>query len=172
MSTSASHWNSNLAVAVIAATAAVAGAAVGGFATYFGNHELQTSEAHTAARGAGRVLQADFARAATRIEVELEKHLYIAPDLQPAITISAEDEKEIASNVNARTWNHISAAKLVLQDEQESVANTGSVEVLLARAHRSVALQGPRMRFERSTLSALDGAVAALKELTGTTSAE
>jgi peroxiredoxin family protein len=64
MNASSDPWNSKLAVAVIAATAAVAGAAVGGFATYFGNHELQTSEANAAARGAGRVLQADFTKAA------------------------------------------------------------------------------------------------------------
>jgi hypothetical protein len=59
VSASASSSKSNLTVAVIAALAAIAGAAVGGFATYFGNHELQTAEARAAARGAARVLQAD-----------------------------------------------------------------------------------------------------------------
>jgi hypothetical protein len=172
MNASPSRLNSNLAVAVIAATAAVAGAAVGGFATYFGNHELQTSEAHAAARGAGRVLQADFASAATRIDAELASHRFYAPDLHPPITIDAGDEKQIASNVSAGTWDHIAAAKFVLQDEQETVANMRSPEVLAALHHQPVALQGARQRFEESTLRALDAAVIALKELTGTTSGE
>jgi hypothetical protein len=74
--------------------------------------------------------------------------------------------------VSARTWDHVAAAKFVLQGEQASVANIGSPEVLAALHHQPVALQGARQRFEESTLHALDAAVAALKELTGTTSGE
>jgi hypothetical protein len=166
------RWNAHTTIVAITAAAAVLGAAVGGFASYLGNRELQKSQDITAARGAGRVLQADFTRAASRIEVELSDHQFIAPDLQPLITIDAEDEKQIASNVSARTWDHVAAAKLVIQDEQESGANVGSPEVLAALHHQPVALQGARLHFEEGTLRALDGAVVALKELTGTVSAE
>src|ERR1700727_972375 len=147
-----SRWSSSLTVAVIAAVAAVAGAAVGGFATYFGNHEIQSSEAHAAAKGAARVLQGDFASVATRIEVELSRHRFIVPLDQSVITISSEDEKQIAANVGPTTWDHIAAAKLIIQDEQESAADVGNVEVLAARDHQPVVLRGAPLHFEEGSL--------------------
>jgi hypothetical protein len=159
-------------VAVIAAVAAVAGAAVGGIATYLGEYELQESRAQTAAKGAARVLQGDLAGAAARIEVELTQHRYLAPTSEPVITIDAKDEKEIAANVSAGTWNRIASAKLVIQDEQESASNLSNIEVLQARKHERVALQGARLRSEESSYKAIDGAAVALKEITGTFSGE
>jgi hypothetical protein len=170
--TSKPGWNSNLTVAVIAAAAAIAGAGVGGFATYLGNHELQTSEDHAAAKGSARVLQGDLASTATRIEVELTKHRYLAIGAQSSIAISTEDEKEIAANVSAQTWDRVAAAKLMIQDEQESSNELGDIEVLEARKHLPVILKGARLHFEESSLHAIQQAVAALKELTGTDSSE
>jgi hypothetical protein len=171
-SSSSSRWNPNLTVAIIAALAAIAGAAVGGFATYFGNHELQESAAHAAAKGAARVLQGDLASIATRIDIELSQHRYLAIGAQSAITISAEDEKEIAANVSARTWDHIASAKLVVQDEQESSNELGNIEVLEARKHLPVTLKGARLHFEENSFQALREAVSALKELTGADSGD
>jgi hypothetical protein len=74
--------------------------------------------------------------------------------------------------VSARAWNDIAAAKLVIQDEQESLTNFGNPEVLAALHHQPVALKGARLHFEESTLRALHSAVVALEELTGTTSGE
>jgi hypothetical protein len=164
-------WNAHTTVVAITAAAALLGAAVGGFATYLGNDKLQKSQNHAAARGAGRVLQADFASAATRIEVELERKRFIAPEAESVVRLSTEDEKLIASNVSPEVWNQLASAKAVLQDELATL-NSSDREVLEARAHQPVVLQGPRLRFEESALRALDKAVLGLKTLTGTTSAE
>ena len=145
---------------------------MGGFATYFGNYELQQSQDHAAAKGAARVLQGDLASIATRIEVELVKHRYLAIGAQSSITISTEDEKEIAANVSARTWDRIASAKLIIQDEQESSNELANIEVLEARKHLPVTLKGARLHFEEGSLQALRDAVVALKELTGTDSSD
>jgi hypothetical protein len=163
-----SRWNNSLAGALIAAAAAVAGAAVGGFATYFGSYELQKSEMHSAAQGAARVLQGDFAGAAARIEVELTQHRYLAPPAGPVITIDTEDEKQIAANVSANTWDRIVSARLVIRDEQESASNVNNPEVIEARYHLPVILKGARLRFEERSYRAIDEAAVALREITGT----
>ena len=165
------RWNAHATVVAITAAAAILGAAVGGFATYLGNDKLQKSQSHSAARGAGRVLQADFASAATRIEAELERKRFIAPEAESVLRLSTEDEKLIASNVSPEVWNQIASAKAVLQDELATL-NSSNLEVLEARDHLAVVLQGPRLRFEEGALRALDKAVLGLKTLTGTTSAE
>jgi hypothetical protein len=165
------RWTSQTSIVAITAIAAVLGAAVGGFATYLGNNQLQNSQNRTAARGAGRVLQADFVNAATRVEFELEYKRYVAPESESVVRISEDDEKLIASNVGASTWNHVAAAKAVLQEELSSL-NSSNKEVLEARAHRIVVLQGTHLQFEESVLQTLDRAILGLKKLTGTTSAE
>lgn len=159
-------------MAAIAAVAAVAGAAVGGIATYLGDYELQESQSHSAAKGAARVLQGDFVGAASRMEIEVAKHRYFAPPTEPVITIDVEDEKEIAANVSAPTWGKIAVAKLVVQDEQESASNLSNIEVLEAHNHEAVVLQGPRLHFSESGLKSLDDAIVAMKEITGTISGE
>jgi hypothetical protein len=165
------RWNGSTTVGAITATAAIFGAAVGGFATYVGNNKLQKSQDRTAARGAGRVLQADFVDAATRIQVELARKRFITPEARSVASVSEEDEKLIASNVSASTWDHIASAKSVVQTEL-AVLNSSAREVLEARDHLPVALTGARLRFEESSLQTLSGAIFALKELTGTESAE
>jgi hypothetical protein len=162
---------SDLMVSVIAASAAILGAAAGGVATYLGNHALQSSQVRSVAEGAGRVLQGDFRRAATRIEAELFQHRYYLPGRESTITIDAQDEEKVAANVSAGTWDHIVAAQLTIQDEQET-ANSNQEEVLKARAHQVVVLRGNRLTFERASLHNLERAADALTELTGTASAE
>jgi len=138
---------------------------------YFGNKQLQDSQAHASARGAARVLQADFADAAVRIEAELKEKRLIAPEAESVGGVSEESEKLIASNVSGQTWDHIAAAKAVILDEIQA-ADSSSPEMIAARKHLSVPLQGPRLLFEESALRTLGNAVIALKTLTGTESTE
>lgn len=165
------RWNSHTTVVAITAAAAVLGAAVGGVASYLGNDQLQKAQDWTAAQGAGRVLQSDFVDAVTRIQSEFGLKRYLAPERQSTALVSEEDEKLIASNVSAQTWDHIAAAKTVILDEREVVTSTSN-EVVRARKHQPVPLQGARLSFEESALQTLEGAIFALKELTGTESAE
>ena len=167
------RWNGQATIAVITALAAIFGAAVGGAATYLGNRSLQQSQNHDAARGAARVLQAEFVNATTSIEVELKEQRLIvfAPSLS-TINISEEDEKLIASNVSASAWDHIAAAEAVLEEEAAARASNSNVEMLKARAGLHVPLQGPSRQFAQSAFRTLAGADEALKELSGTTSSE
>ncbi len=104
------RWDSHTTVVAITAAAAILGAAVGGVASYLGNNALQKSQDTTAARGAGRVLQADFLNAVTRIQYELANKRFVVPEPQSSALVTEADEKLIASNVSARTWDHIAAA--------------------------------------------------------------
>ncbi len=162
-----SRWDSTTTTALITALVGLVGVTLG----YYGNKQLQSSQTHISARGAARVLQADFAAAAVRIEVELKEKRLIAPEPSSVGEVSEENEKLIASNVGSRAWEEIAPAKLVTLDEIQE-AEAPSVEMIEARKHEFVPLRGARLRSEEVNLRMLDSAAVALKTLAGTESTE
>jgi hypothetical protein len=151
---------------VVAALAAILGAAVGGYVTYEGDRALQKERSLTAARGAARVLQSEFLSAEVRFQVELAQKRLLAPDRLTSISVSSEDQQLIATNVSGNAWAEVAAAKGVMQQEQEAGADTRDESMLRARAGLVVPLAGPHLEIEQSTLRALEQGAMALDPLT------
>jgi hypothetical protein len=103
--------DSEIIVALIAASAAIVGALAGGFATYLGNKSLQESQSRSSAVGIGRVVQSRLHLASAEFQTMLNHGALIRPD--PGIgqiVSSTQDEETLASNLNVTDWNKVAIA--------------------------------------------------------------
>lgn len=94
---------------------------LGATATYESNRYSQDRADQRAAatnaalaRGAARVLQADYGSAAAVIDAMLQSNRYIlAPELTAGL--SYDDKKQLAAGVSARTWEKVAEAAAGLE---------------------------------------------------------
>ena len=111
----------DLRAAWIAALAGLAGALVGGLATYVVNVQsenraddrVEQADARLA-RGVARTLQARYDSAGTAIQVMLDRGGYF---LAPPLTdeLSHDDKRHLASTVSAAAWEEIAEAEANLR---------------------------------------------------------
>lgn len=161
-----SGWDRNLTVAVIAAVAAIAGAAVGAFATYYGNRSLQRDQLRATARGIARVLSSQFMNAEPRLEVALRENRVILPEPAEVVVLNTGDEELLASSLGSAAWGEVATTLSGLALERQVLnPNEGSLEVLEAKAGRRVALSEPLRHLDQSLLRELRLSVKDLESL-------
>ncbi|MEA2493947.1 MAG: hypothetical protein QOJ29_1858 [Thermoleophilaceae bacterium] len=95
----------DLLVAAIAALAAILGAGAGGFAAYLGNRSLEDSKSEAVARGAARVLQAQFRSVDVRLTAMLDRGRLYPVDEAFNIGRSDDDQQAIAGTSLATSGN-------------------------------------------------------------------
>lgn len=159
-------WDRNLTVAAIAAVAAIAGATVGAFATYYGNRSLQRDQSRATARGIARVLSSQFMNAEPRLEVALRENRVILPEPAEIVVLNTDDEELLASSLSSVAWTEVATTLSGLALERQAMSpNTGNWDVLEAKAGRHVPLSKPLRNLDRSLLSGLRRSVKELRSL-------
>lgn len=155
-------------IALIAFLAAVAGAAVGGLATYLANRALQDEQSHATAKGIARVLESQFVDAEPRLRLALEQRRVIVPEEVSPIRLDQSDEELLASNLSSEAWARVAETISGLSLEREAMEpSSGNEAALKARAGLHVTLEGPLLKLERSLLGELEECVTALQPLSG-----
>lgn len=108
---------------ILAIAAAVLGALAGGWATYLGNRSLQQGQSKAAARGTARVLSSQFEQTYSRLAYMLrERKLAPANASAPAIELSIEDQKLLASNLTPGQW--VAVAEAIAEIRRETSADS------------------------------------------------
>jgi hypothetical protein len=159
-------WDRNLTVAVIAAVAAIAGATIGAFATYYGNRSLQRDQSHATARGIARVLSSQFMNAEPRLEFALREDRLILPEPDEVVVLDTSDEELLASSLSSAAWAEVAATLSGLALERQLLdPGAGSWDVLEADAGRRVSLTKPLRGLDRSLLGELRRSVQGLRSL-------
>jgi hypothetical protein len=157
--------SSNIVVALIAAASAIAGAAVGGFATYETDRSLQDQQVQreearqaTAARAIARLMMSEYEDDADQLRYMIGTGEY-APEIYRARTfvshIGQEERKLLAGRLSEREWVDLSEAA------REVEIVEADVEI-----HRGTSAVGEEERetFKRARV-ACDAAAAALGPL-------
>ncbi len=161
-----SWWDRNLTVAVIAALAAIAGAGIGAFATYYGNRSLQRDQSHATARGIARVLSSEFLNAEPRLEVALREDRLILPESTEVVVLNTGDEELLASSLSSAAWTQVATTLSSLALERQALSpGAGNWDVLEAKVGRRVPLSKPLRSLDLSLLRGLRRSVDALRSL-------
>jgi hypothetical protein len=159
-------WDRNLTVAVIAAVAAIAGAGVGAFATYYGNRSLQRDQSRATVRGIARVLSSQFMNAEPRLEVALREDRLILPEPTEVVVVNTGDEELLASSLSSAAWTEVANTLSSLALERQALSpGAGNWDALEAKAGRRVSLSTPLRSLDQSLLRGLRRSVDALKSL-------
>lgn len=155
----------DLVVASVAILAAIAGALVGGFATYLGTRSVEEARTDAAARGVARVLQTQLSHVDIGLRVMLENDQLARREEAYTIDLPIEEEQLLAANVSADAWVSV-------------VNGLGTLELFLGldslpfkRAELGTPVPlGPDLEFAvRNTHRAVMGAEDALTSLSGIT---
>jgi hypothetical protein len=161
-------WDRTLTVASIAFVAAIAGAAVGGFATYLANRTLQSEQSRASAKGIARVLESQLADSEPRLQLALNERRVIVPEAISPVRLDLQDEELLASNLDSEAWTKVAETISGLSLEREAMdPSSGDEAALKARAGLHVTLDGPLLSLERSLLVELEESVTALQSLSG-----
>lgn len=159
------RWDRNLTVAVIAASAAIAGAGVGGLVSYWGNRTLQHDQSTATARGIARVLEAEFVDDEQRLALSLQQGTIIVPNPASTISLSVDNEELLASNLSAKAWTEVSTTLATINLEGGLFESSTNVDILKARTGAIAPLGGGLLGIERSLLRELESSVSALRGL-------
>jgi hypothetical protein len=159
-------WDRNLTIAAIAFFAAIAGAVIGGFATYFGNRTLQDEQSRATAKGIARVLESQLTDSEPRLQLALKERRVIVPEAISPVGLGLKDEELLASNLSSDGWTKVAETISGLSLEREAMEpSAGYKAALEARAGLHVALEGPLLGLDRSLLRELQESVGALRPL-------
>lgn len=151
-----------ITVALIAAGSAVLGAAVSGFAIYWGNRALQDRADLATARGIARVYQSEFFDFGARLHAMLQQNILIAPTDQP-FDLTTEDKKVLAAHESPTAWATVADAEAALR----IFDNPNDLDYKKAEAGLTVRLEPLRRKYVADNLHAVDLAIDALAPLAG-----